>query len=496
MRLSHPSNIPSARSSGPLRRLGPALALLVLAVIAGAVAKPGPAVGAPGDPNVIVLMTDDQAFGELAVMRKTRGLLANRGVSFENYIASYPLCCPSRVTFLTGQYSHNHGVLGNGTPIGGFSSFRQRDNLGSWLQEAGYHTTHIGKFLNGYGKRSPIYIPPGWDDWQASIDPSTNEYYDYRLNQNGKIVRYGRAPDDYKTDVYADKAVTAIRQQEALGAGADPFFMFVGFTTPHLPAVPAPRHVGDFNRRALPLARSYNEEDVSDKPSFIRKIPRFNAARKKKILRNYRRRAESLLSVDDAVAAIISELDSQDLLEDTYVMFVSDNGFFFGQHRIGKGKYLPYEGASRVPLIIRGPGLSQGATVEAPMGNVDLAPTILDITGASPTVTVDGQSLLPFTRQPSRRSSRPILLEANTRDRPSPGIPYTGIRTDRYKYVVYRNGQRELYDLMRDPGELRSRHRDPRYAKTRNRLARELAQLRDCAGLSCQREIGQVPGPN
>ena len=177
------------------------------------------------------------------------------------------------------------------------------------------------------------------------------------------------------------------------------------------------------------------------------------------------------------------------------MVFLSDNGFFFGQHRLAKGKYLPYEPASRLPLMIRGPGIPAGSTSSELVGNIDLAPTILELAGASPGVEVDGRSLMPFARDPGLRSRRPILFEANSVDRPSIGIPYKGIKTERYSYIRYRNGEQELYDLDLDPRQLRSRHRDPRYAGTERALAEALIRLRSCGGDSCRAEIGLIPGP-
>ena len=479
-------------STPPGRRSCVALAA-ILALLLPLAAHAAPAAAAP--PNFVVLMTDDQASGEMAVMPRTRQMIGRRGVSFDRFYTSYPLCCPSRTTFLTGQYSHNHGVLGNGTPIGGFEAFDQPNALNVWLQNAGYHTIQIGKFLNGYGLADPTYIPPGWDEWYASIDSTTNRYSNYQLNENGTIVNYGSTPADYKTDVYARKAVAAINQRAALGAAGEPFFMYTAFTAPHLPAEAARRHRDRFRRRPLPRARSFNEANVSDKPRFIRQMKRFSRAKVRKITRFSRSRARTLLAVDEAVAKVVSALQANGLSGRTYVMFVSDNGFFFGQHRIGKGKYLPYEGSSRVPLLVSGPGIAQNRTSAELAANVDLAPTILDLSGAIPTEPVDGRSLLPFLEQPGKRTMRPLLLEANTRDDPSPGLPYVGIRTDRYKLIKYRSGELELYDLARDPGELASRHRDRRYRRTERALLGRLSVLRDCTGAECRAAIGPIPGP-
>jgi len=272
--------------------------------------------------------------------------------------------------------------------------------------------------------------------------------------------------------------------------------MFLAFTAPHLPAQPAPRDRGHFRHRPLAKAKSFNEANVSDKPRFIRKLPRFTRAKVAKITRAYRARLETLLSVDRAVGRLVGELRDDGMLNNTYIVFMSDNGFLFGQHRLAKGKYVAYEGSSRTPTLMRGPGLPAGAHTKALVANVDMAPTIVDLAGATPTVTMDGSSLLPYATNPGRSNPRPVLLAANTKDDPSPGLPYTGIETERYKYIHYRDGEQELYDLKRDPAELRSRHRDPRYRRTKRALAARLAQLQACSGAGCNQPTGPIPGPH
>jgi N-acetylglucosamine-6-sulfatase len=476
-----------------MRRALTALAVLAAVTLAGSGSR------APADvaarPNFVVVMADDQTIGEMGVMKQTLHRIGGEGVSFDRFYDSFPLCCPSRTTFLTGQYSHNHGVLGNGTPVGGYYDLRKQDTLGVWLQSAGYHTIHIGKFLNRYGTRDPTEVPPGWDEWYAALQSSSDRYFDYKLNENGALHHYGRAAADYKTDVETEKAVSAIHRRAELGASGQPFFLFLGAIAPHLPATPAPRHRGLFRHLRLPRGSAFNERDVSDKPRFIRRLPRLSEQEIRRITASYRDRAASLLSLDEGIGRILDELGSDGMQQDTYVVFVSDNGFFFGQHRLPKGKYLPYEPASRLPLMIRGPGIAAGQHSDELVANVDLAPTILGLAGATPSVSVDGRSLMPFAEDPARRTGRPILFEANSADDPSIGIPYTGIRTDRYAYISYRDGEHELYDLARDPRELRSRDRDPRYAATRQALAAALPGLRDCAGESCRAQLGGIPGP-
>jgi len=470
---------------------------LLLAICAAACAAPGSSAPASPatQPNFVVVMADDQTIGEMGAMPQTRQRIGGAGVSFERFYASFPLCCPSRATFLTGQYSHNHGVLGNGTPVGGYYELNTQQTLGPWLQAAGYHTIHVGKFLNRYGLLDPTEVPQGWDEWYAALQSSSDKYFGYQLNENGVLRNYGRNPADYKTYVEAEKATAAIRRQAEQGPAAKPFFLFLGALAPHLPATPAPTHSRRFANLRLPRGLAFDERNVSDKPSFIRKLDRLSAAKTRQLRSSYLDRARSLLALDETIGQVLDELESQGLMESTYVIFMSDNGFFFGQHRLPKGKYLPYEPASRLPLMIRGPGIPAGGSSEELVGNIDLAPTILELAGASPGVEVDGRSLVPFARDPALRTGRPILFEANSRDRPSIGIPYTGVKTERYSFIRYRNGEQELYDLQRDPRQLRSRHRDRKYAATERALAAALRSLRSCEGAACGSEIGTIPAP-
>ncbi len=446
-------------------------------------------------PNVVVLMTDDQTVESMRVMPNVRTLLADQGVTFDRSFVSYSLCCPSRSTFLTGQYTHNHGVWGNAAPNGGYYKLDSTNTLPVWLSRAGYQTIHLGKYLNGYGTRNPIEIPPGWGEWHGSVDPSTYRYYNYTLNENGRLVTYGTGAANYQTDVYARKAVDVIGRQVA---DPRPFFLWVAFLAPHSggpreagdPAgmstpVPAPRHRNAFTNEGLPAPPSFNEADVSDKPAAIRNRPLMGTARIAAVRENYQQRLESLLAVDDAVAQIVGALTVTGQLDNTYIIFTSDNGFFHGEHRVASGKVLLYEPSIRVPLIVRGPGIPHGKHRIQFVVNTDLAPTIVAATGAQASRVLDGRSLLPFARDPFFYSGRDLLLETPT---------YSAIRTPNWLYAEHATGERELYNLARDPYELASLHADPRYDRIKANLAMRLARLRACKGAVCRQgaELGLV----
>jgi N-acetylglucosamine-6-sulfatase len=444
-------------------------------------------------PNVLVIMTDDQTAESLRVMANVKTLLADQGTTFDNGFASFSLCCPSRATFLTGQYAHNHGVMGNAPPDGGYAKLDSSNTLPVWLQQAGYHTVHIGKYLNGYPGANRAHVPPGWTEWYGSIDPSTYQFFNYTLNENGRLVRYGSDPASYQADVYSRKAVDAIRR---LAPAAAPFFLSVAFLAPHsggpresddprnfATPVPAPRHRNRYASEPLPQTPSFNEADVSDKPAGIRSRRVLTAQDVANITESYRQRLESLLAVDEAVAAMVAALRETGELDRTLIVFTTDNGFFHGEHRVPSGKVLLYEPSIRVPLIIRGPGVPRGQHVRELAANIDLAPTIVAATGARPLRVMDGRSLLALARDPARRLGRDILIERG------PGGNnqqlFTALRTMRYLYAEYSNGDRELYDLVADPDQLTSLHADPAYQALRAVLAERLGRLRTCTGAAC-----------
>ncbi|MGH3011078.1 MAG: sulfatase family protein [Gaiellaceae bacterium] len=455
---------------------------------AAAVDAPATTAAAQPRPNVLVIMTDDQTLESLRVMSNVKRLLRDRGATFRSSFVTYALCCPSRATFLTGQYAHNHGVLGNRPPNGGYEKLDHTNTLPVWLQDAGYYTAHLGKYLNGYGRRDPTEIPPGYDEWRGSVDPTTYRFYDYTLNENGRLVTYESA---YQTDLYARKAARIIRRR---APSARPFFLWVAFLAPHGGGprepgdpvgqgtpVPAPRHRHAFDSEPLPRPPGFNEAHVSDKPVGIRNRPLLGPRRIRAVRENYRQRLESLLAVDEAVARLVGALRSSRELDDTLVIFTSDNGFFHGEHRVPSGKILPYEPSIRVPLIMRGPGIPAGLRVNQRVANIDLAPTIVDAAGATPGRIMDGRSLLPVIARPNISLGRDLLIERG------PGVgTFTAVRAPNYFYAEYGNGEQELYDLVRDPYELRSRHADPAYAAIRENLAERLAHLRACNGLACR----------
>jgi N-acetylglucosamine-6-sulfatase len=440
-----------------------------------------PAARAAQPPNFVVVMTDDQDQASIRAMPRVRSLLGDQGTTFTNSFVNFSLCCPSRATFLTGQYAHNHGVMDNAPPDGGFEKLDSSDTLPVWLRAGGYRTAHVGRYLNGYGNlergQDPLLVPPGWSEWYThTAVPPIHRAFDYDLNENGELVHYGSDPADFNGDVFTDKAVDFIRR-----AGAAPFFLSVSYTAPHdgearapcpgLPK-PAPRHEGAFAEEPLPQPPSFNEADVSDKPARVRELPLLDDAAVSKITARYRCRLESLLHVDEGVEEIIAALSEAGKLEETFVIYTSDNGFMQGEHRIERGKQRMYEESIQVPLLVRGPGVAAGARVPDLATNADLAPTILDAAGVTPGLVQDGRSLLD-----PPLAGRHLLIQTRG---------WVGVRNRRYVYAEHPDGEKELYDLAADPFQLESVHEDPAYSEVRELLAERLDALRTCAGASCQ----------
>ncbi len=438
---------------------------------------PAPTGKPPSGPNVVVFMTDDQNPPDMRVMKNVQREMVDRGVTFAHNYVNFPLCCPSRATFLTGQYAHNHGVEANHLPDGGYGRLDSSETLPIWLTRAGYRTAYFGKYMNGVG----FSIAPGWQTWQVKGGDTEYRYFDYKLNQNGEIVDYGSDPSDYVDDVLSNHAAEYI---DRYGPGKRPFFLSIGYLAPHVRAgpdrgcgpQPAPRDEGAFAHTQLPDKPSFNDFDPR-KPKKVRAQP-LTAEEKQDILARHRCRLESLLDVDRGVSRVIAALRRAGELNDTYLFFTSDNGLMEGEHRIKGGKEQPYEEAIRVPLVLRGPTIPDGRTSESLTVNADLAPTIAQLTGADPRVPQDGESLLPLAHHPDRTEDRTLLID---------GGEFTGVRTPRYLYVERDTGERELYDLDRDPYELHNLAGEHRVTETQRRLAARLDRLRDCAGASCRR---------
>lgn len=491
------------RRPRPLATAFALLALVVSLVLAGAPgAEPEAASAFKSRANIIVLLTDDQETASMRIMKTVNKEMKRKGVTMKRFYTNFPLCCPSRATILTGQFAHNHQILSNTAPDGGYGLFNElhgNNNLALWLQAAGYRTGYIGKFLNEYALPDeygtlPVDVPRGWDDWRV-LAPSRAEYFNYTLNQNGNLVEFSGDEEDYSTDIFTTKAKRFIRQR---ANRPNPFFLTLGYAAPHgggggepgrscnRAAVPAPRHLRTLKDKLKKfLPSSFNEADVTDKPSPIADIPPLSQGQVSDTLRKRRCAWESLLAVDESVGAILAELKRDKIRNDTYVFFVSDNGFLRGEHRIRSNKRFLYEESSRVPFVARGPSLPRGEQSNDVVVNADITATVLEISGATAGLTQDGQSLLPSLENPDLERGRAILFEAYA------GQEILGVRTSQYVYSEWDTGvsalpERELYDTDVDPYQLTNVASDPAYASVVADLSAQLDDLIDCAGADCR----------
>ena len=531
--------------------------------------------------NVVLLMTDDQRFDELASMPNTRRLLKAQGTTFTNSFVTFPLCCPSRTTFMTGQMAHNHGVGGNFPPSGyhSLSLEDQRNMLPAWFQRAGYRTSHSGKYLNGYGDNGVVTRPPGWTDWHGTIDQTSYDYFNTRIRDNNKTTELGskvwndevmrmsgvvsnqgissfmdltdlsnpgtlvgqilmmRAVNNanggtygttsrkrYLPDEITNRAVNFIRSS---ARSSKPFYMQYAPPAPHREDVPEQVGYRGVNPRvptrytnlvknlsAPRSAPSFDEADISDKPAWFQSkftsrlgdIPAngtFGHPSLTMLDNYYKGRYGALKSVDDGIGRIINTLKATGKLDNTLIIFTSDNGWMMGEHRIVGDKFVPYEESIKVPLILRGPGIPKNKTVDALVANTDLTATVLDATNINPAPgrVQDGTSLIPVAK--TGNSQRQFVPIEATRDLfILPGFPYEwdtpyyGIRTDRWKYIHWnadadkgRSAEEEMYDLVNDPYELNNLagSSDPDIQNVLDDLRAKALTAKECVGSSCFR---------
>lgn len=422
-------------------------ALVLVTLFAGV----QPSSGGPAQPNIVLILTDDQRWDTLRAMPEVRSLLQDRGITFTNGFVSNPLCCPSRASILTGKYSHSTGVYTNNAHYhGGFEAFDDSSTIATWLDAAGYQTALVGKYMNLYDHTT--YVPPGWDRWMGMSEP-TGAYYDYRVNVDGEMRSYGHRNRDYSTDVFRDFAVDFIEKADP----GDPLFLYYTPYAPHGTPIPANRHRHSFGHLHRFRPPSYNERDVSDKPAYIRKRPPFDEERLARIAEERRGAFQTLLAVDEAVQSIVGALADTGRLANTMIVFSSDNGLLWAEHRWNY-KLVPYEESIRVPFVIRYDPLTAVAGKDSHVVvNIDLAPTFAELAGVA-TPGVEGQSLLPLLSGPAPPWRDEFLIENLKYPRKGKGnVPtYCAIRTEDFMYADYMNQGAELYKLEKDPYELKN----------------------------------------
>jgi N-acetylglucosamine-6-sulfatase len=436
-------------------------------------------------PNIIFILADDLdlKLGTIDYMQNLQELLVHHGTVLEDFFVTTPMCCPSRANFLRGQYTHSHLLYNNDPPFGGFTQFHQTDaessTIAVWLQTAGYRTALIGKYLNGYPE-DRTYVPPGWSEWYSPAQKNAYDGYDYVLNENGVLEAYPPNERYYFTDVMNDKAVDFI---ERAVQDDVPFFLYLPTFAPHAPATPARRHLDLLPSITAPRTPSFNAEDVSGKPGSMTRNPLLTEEEIAGIDRIYRQRVLSMLAVDEMIADLIEALERTGQLENTYIVFSSDQGYHLGQHRLFQGKSTFYEEDIAVPFIVWGPGIPAGKKVSGLLtGSVDVPPTFADWAGVIPPDFVEGRSLVEIfsgESTPENGWRRGFLLEfypfsINERSvniprvgryldwvfdlpfvKPQEILPQSlGLRTLQYTYIEHAGGFVELYDLRADPHQL------------------------------------------
>ncbi|WP_017933287.1 sulfatase-like hydrolase/transferase [Nocardioides sp. Iso805N] len=484
-------------------------ALAVSGLFGHTARKPQPVAASPS-PNILLITADDLAVHDLDYMPNTRRLLADEGVTFSDGIAPTPLCVPARASLLSGQYAHNHGARTISGPYGGYQSFDDHDTIATALQEAGYRTMFAGKYLNGYGKDGTELVQPtGWNQWRATVDPSTYRFVDPKMNIDGVLKR----ESGYTTDVMT-------RQSDSMIGGAakvrkktgQPWFEWLNYVAPHVggpagPDDPVKRYAGTdaAYRVTVPAARDRNTlrdvrlpttpdmfpEDTHDLPPGSPRHKRFTQQQKDALRMVYQRRLETVLSLDRAVGHDVATLRRTGQLASTLIIFTSDNGYTVGSSNIN-GKLWHYDPIISIPVLMRGPGVPRGTTTRTPITNPDIAATILAAAHATPPRPLDGVDLLPWLDRPAQL--RVIPIEAWKLADGSQQL-YWGVRAGAWTYARLRGGN-ELFDRSTDPYELRNLAADPAYHVTLVRL-RELARrYRTCAGDTCPKTFTPLKTPD
>jgi N-acetylglucosamine-6-sulfatase len=453
--------------------LGAALIALVTAGRASTSTSAG-----PQRLNIVYVLTDDQSIDSIAKMPFVSSY--SNWIEFRNAYINDPMCCPSRATIATGLYSHHTHIENNQDR----SNFVDSSTIATWLDAAGYRTGLFGKYHLGTHGEGPTYIPPGWDAWASFPDGA---YYNYTLNENGKLVHYGSEPKDYSTDVLAAKTLDFINAAD----GTTPFFAYLATRSPHDGYQPAVRYANAFKDEPIPHTAAFNEADMSDKPSWWRAL----APRKTPDIDNARRKEfASLLAVDDAVEEIFQALQAKGLLDKTVVMFMTDNSNAFGEHR-WRGKGCAYDVCVHTPLLVYYPG-EHARKIDQLVSNVDIAPTFADLAGTTPGSPVDGRSIVPLlTGQAPTNWSDEVLLHFRHDTSQDTPPTFWAIRTPHFKYIETEpGGETELYDLSNDPYEVQSVAGQSAYAQTQANLRQRLEVLENASPHGSQAPETSISG--
>jgi N-acetylglucosamine-6-sulfatase len=487
----------------PLRGVA---ALAAAATLCVAASDAQAAAQAPQKPNFVFVLTDDLSRNLVPYMRHVEAM-QKQGTRFDRYFLTDSLCCPSRSSILTGRYPHSTGVITNVPPDGGFEVFHpveEKSTFATALQEAGYRTGMMGKYLNGYTPHTvvdgaPQYVPPGWSAWAVAGNGYAGFNYDLLVQRPGgqkRLVHYGSRPRDYMTDVLS-------RRGQAFIAGAvkagKPFMLELSTFAPHAPFTPAPRDANKFPNARVPRGPLFNAPQLQGAPAWLSTAP-LTPPQINQLDADFRKRAQSVQAVDKLIGDIRAKLRQLRVADNTYIVFTSDNGYHMGQRRLLQGKQTYWDHDVRVPMVVVGPGVPAGATVQRVAANVDLRPTFQELAGAPVGPRVEGRSLAPFLRGQAPASWRNVTLVEHHGPNAAAGDPdaqvprqgnppsYTALRFADALYVQYDDPANapEYYDLKTDPNERRNVYASLT-PQRQAELAALLAKLRACSGgASCQ----------
>lgn len=444
-------------------------------------------------PNIIFVLADDFAVNLTDFMPNLKAMQKD-GVSFSNYYVSNSLCCPSRASIFTGRLPHNSKVETNNPPSGGYSAYiangDDTENFAVALSGAGYKTAMMGKFLNEYQPKQHS-AGPGWSDWFVMGNGYKN--FNYTVNDNGSLVQYGNKPDDYLTDVLAQRTENLIRKWKD-----QPFFIEIASFTPHAPFTAAPRHEGMFNEVQAPRTPAFGWRADTNAPNWLKALQPLDSKAISKIDNVFRKRARAVQAIDEMLGRIRKVLAETGNTNKTYIFFSSDNGFHLGDYSMRSGKMTPYDIDIRVPLIVCGPDVVAGKNQEKLVSNIDLASTFTEIAGTTVPGFADGKSIMPFFKNSTQSFAwRKFAIIEHKKPTYNPNDPdvqepedgvlpsYTALRFNEALYVEYETGEIAYYDSKKDPYELNN-IAVSLSAEQKSTLHNTIIAVKKCGGLvSC-----------
>jgi len=462
-------------------------------------------------PKILYLMVDDQPrhTASARTMPKLDTYLRAEGIDFVHGYVSSPVCGPARVALFKGQYPHNTGVITNSTTDQEFKTRGlDRDTVATRLKAAGYKCGHFGKYLNGYGLSDAGYVPPGWDQWFTSAKTREDDYEDpdsiiMSAATSGvataTVQTYSRSRWD-ETDLLADHVETFIRDNPDRK-----WLAYVAPTAPHDPYYIAPRyeHYADGTSYSSPGTEENTLKELSDKPQSVQDEAPWTAEEQAKADSNFEGQLEELQPVDDLIERLVLALQETNQLSHTFIFYCSDNGYLMGEHGLLE-KGVPYEAATSVPFLVRGPGVPQGLTSHALVSQLDITATMLEVAGAN-TSGIDGRSLMPLLGGTVPNSWRKRLLVEQLGGTPH----WEMLREGDYSYIERAplenvpllpreledalgnileeigllRGEQELYNLAADPYELENLYAAPSQSDRVRALSENLAKLKNAGGV-------------